>query len=34
MGATITLIPGDRIGPSIVEATIQVLEAAGAGLGV
>jgi isocitrate dehydrogenase (NAD+) len=32
MGTTITLIPGDGIGPSIVEATIQVLEAAGAGL--
>jgi len=32
MGATITLIPGDGIGPSIVEATIQVLEAAGAAL--
>ena len=29
MSQTITLIPGDGIGPSIVEATVQVLEATG-----
>ena len=32
MSKTITLIPGDGIGPSIVEATLGVLEAAGAKL--
>jgi isocitrate dehydrogenase (NAD+) len=30
MGIVVTLIPGDGIGPSITEATVQVLEAAGA----
>ena len=30
MSQVVTLIPGDGIGPSIVEATVQVLEAAGA----
>ena len=32
MATEITLIPGDGIGPSITEATVQVLEAAGAEL--
>jgi isocitrate dehydrogenase (NAD+) len=30
MSATVTLIPGDGIGPSITEATVRILEAAGA----
>jgi isocitrate dehydrogenase (NAD+) len=30
MSATVTLIPGDGIGPSITEATVSILEAAGA----
>lgn len=30
MSRTVTLVPGDGIGPSITEATVQVLEAAGA----
>jgi isocitrate dehydrogenase (NAD+) len=29
---TITLIPGDGIGPEVAEATVRVLEAAGAEL--
>jgi isocitrate dehydrogenase (NAD+) len=32
MPRTITLIPGDGIGPEITEATVRILEAAGAGL--
>lgn len=32
MPTTVTLIPGDGIGPSIAEATIRILEAAGADL--
>ena len=32
MGKTISLIPGDGIGPSIVDATLEVLDAAGAEL--
>lgn len=32
MTKTITLIPGDGIGPEVTEATVEVLEAAGAGL--
>lgn len=32
MTRTITLIPGDGIGPEVTEATVEVLEAAGAGL--
>jgi isocitrate dehydrogenase (NAD+) len=30
MSTAVTLIPGDGIGPSITEATVKVLEAAGA----
>jgi isocitrate dehydrogenase (NAD+) len=30
MGVTVTLIPGDGIGPSITEATVRILESAGA----
>ncbi len=32
MTATVTLIPGDGIGPEIVDASVRILEAAGAGL--
>jgi isocitrate dehydrogenase (NAD+) len=32
MSTTITLIPGDGIGPSVMDATLEVLEAAGADL--
>jgi len=32
MAQTVTLIPGDGIGPSITEATVRVIEAAGAGI--
>jgi isocitrate dehydrogenase (NAD+) len=32
MGATITLIPGDGIGPTVMETTLQLLDAAGADL--
>ncbi len=32
MGRTVTLIPGDGIGPEIIDATVRILEAAGADL--
>ncbi len=32
MGPTVTLIPGDGIGPEIIDATVRILEAAGADL--
>ena len=32
MGKTITVIPGDGIGPEITDATLRVLDALGAGL--
>ena len=32
MGTTITLIPGDGIGPEITDAVVDILEAAGADL--
>ena len=34
MSTTITLIPGDGIGPNITEATVRVLDAGGADLGL